>query len=610
MRFGPASSAAVLLTLVVPSALVASSALKQPRTSIDERALKPGTAVPGGTVLGATVYSGTLVGAPSWARPFADCTGLSGLGPVGFHSQPFFVSAAGGYDVASIQTGWDGFVFIYESNFDPNAPNTNCIAGNDDGIGGIGTSNIDDAPLTVGTQYFLITTAFENGEEGPFDNSIDGPGTVTLGGLGGTADLSITKTTAGVPEMGSFDYQLSVTNAGPDTADDTTVTDTLPAGLTFVSSTCGATVVGQVVSWDLGSFAVGAASCTLTVSIDTPGCAATTNTASVAAMVIDPNPANNTSTTTNANEEVADGSFEDGTPNGFWTEASTNFGTPLCDLGGCGNGTGTGPHTGDFWAWFGGIAAPETGSVSQSVTLPVGSVLTFFFEAPVCSNATDFVRAQIDGNTVWEATGAHPACNSVGYQLQTVDITAFADGGSHTLAFVSTISGVPGGSNFFIDTVSIAAATCVVGGGDADLVMQKTGVVQGDQIVYTLSVTNNGPDNATGVVVTDLLPAEVAYVSDDCGGADVPPWTWNVGALANGATATCNITVDVLVETAIVNTATASGNEDDPTPANNTGTSSLVFGSVLEIPTVGSIGLFALLALLALAGVVALRRGA
>ena len=40
-------------------------------------------------------------------------------------------------------------------------------------------------------------------------------------------------------------------------------------------------------------------------------------------------------------ELVTDGSFEAGIGSGAWTESSTTFGTPLCDLAGCGNGTGT-----------------------------------------------------------------------------------------------------------------------------------------------------------------------------------------------------------------------------------------------------------------------------
>lgn len=463
----PAAILSMILLSVATAlpSLADGAARKQPTAPVDEYALKkvPQTGSPILNPRDTVNYNNTIVGAPTWTRPFADCTGATGLGPMGWHSQPFHVSAAGSYDVTSVQNGWDGYIFIYQGSFNPASPNTNCVIGDDDGAGGIGTSEILGVALSAGTQYFVVTTAFENGEEGTFTNTISGPGTVTLGALGGTVDVSITKTGT-VPDSGNFDYTLTVANAGPDAATAVTVTDVLPTGVTFVSSSCGGTVAGQTFTWNVGGLAAaGSVTCTLTVSVTT--CLAVTNTATVVSTNVDTNPANNTSTATNATEAVADGSFEGGTPNGDWTEASSNFGTPLCTEADCGLGTGTGPHTGDWWAWFGGIAAPEVGSMTQSVTIPAGASLTFWYEFPVCANSTDFVRATIDGTTVWEATGAHPDCNSVGYNQATVDISAFADGGTHTLVFTSTISGAPSGSNFFIDDVSIAAGTCVPGGG-------------------------------------------------------------------------------------------------------------------------------------------------
>jgi len=142
-----------------------------------------------------------------------------------------------------------------------------------------------------------------------------------------------------------------------------------------------------------------------------------------------------------------------------------------------------------------------------------------------------------------------------------------------------------------------------------DLAITKDGVLAGSQIIYTLTVTNNGPDDATGVVVTDMLPAEVAFNSDDCGGADVPPWTWNIGALANGASAVCNITVDVIGGGASVsNTASVSGNETDGTTVNNDDTVDVTLLGPLDIPTAGTFGLLALLLALAGAGALFLRR--
>jgi len=159
----------------------------------------------------------------------------------------------------------------------------------------------------------------------------------------------------------------------------------------------------------------------------------------------------------------------------------------------------------------------------------------------------------------------------------------------------------------------VRAIEGTLGPTDADLSITKTGIVNGDQIVYTITVTNNGPADATNVVVTDPLPAEVTYVSDDCGGANVPPWTWNVGGLLNGANATCNVTVDVdpLFEGTISNTASVTADQTDPTPGNESSTVDLfVDGPVtnpLEIPTLGTIG-FAALALLLVAGAIYLMR--
>ena len=77
---------------------------------------------------------------------------------------------------------------------------------------------------------------------------------------------------------------------------------------------------------------------------------------------------------------IADPGFEAGPFGGQWTESSTHFGTPICDVGGCGTGTGTGPNTGSFWVWFGGISGSvEEGSVSQSVTIPPAATVTLSF---------------------------------------------------------------------------------------------------------------------------------------------------------------------------------------------------------------------------------------
>lgn len=145
-----------------------------------------------------------------------------------------------------------------------------------------------------------------------------------------------------------------------------------------------------------------------------------------------------------------------------------------------------------------------------------------------------------------------------------------------------------------------------------DLAINKVGLqpVAGT-VEYTITVTNNGPGDATGVVVTDPLPAELSYVADDCGASNVPPWTWNIGNLGNGANATCTITLDVVAAgpVAVNNTATVSANEPDSSPGNEASTATLtVTGLVESIPTLGPLAGVALLGALAAGGLVALRR--
>ncbi|MGB5739593.1 MAG: OmpA family protein [Woeseia sp.] len=112
---------------------------------------------------------------------------------------------------------------------------------------------------------------------------------------------------------------------------------------------------------------------------------------------------------------------------------------------------------------------------------------------------------------------------------------------------------------------------------NADLFTTKTvdnaTPLAGDNIVYTLSVTNNGPAAASNVSLTESLPAGVTYVSDDGAGAfDAGTGVWTVGNLANTATATLNITAVVdsgagLLPQPITNTITAaSGDQPDPDP--------------------------------------------
>lgn len=129
----------------------------------------------------------------SWMRPDADFTMID-TGTVLYSVQSFNVTADGLYDITSIQgldsngAQFDGFIFLYASSFDPVDQLSNGVAGDDDGAGGTGTSDLLDVNLSAGTTYFLVTSAFDPGStafgsgSGPFSNTIEGPGDVLLDG--------------------------------------------------------------------------------------------------------------------------------------------------------------------------------------------------------------------------------------------------------------------------------------------------------------------------------------------------------------------------------------------------------------------------------------------
>jgi uncharacterized repeat protein (TIGR01451 family) len=95
-------------------------------------------------------------------------------------------------------------------------------------------------------------------------------------------------------------------------------------------------------------------------------------------------------------------------------------------------------------------------------------------------------------------------------------------------------------------------------------------VTVGSNVTYTLTVTNHGTAGATGVALTDTLPAGVTFVSASGG---VTPasgiLTFNVGNLAVGAKVSFIIVVTPTAAGTLTDQANVSGHETDPTPADN-----------------------------------------
>jgi uncharacterized repeat protein (TIGR01451 family) len=95
----------------------------------------------------------------------------------------------------------------------------------------------------------------------------------------------------------------------------------------------------------------------------------------------------------------------------------------------------------------------------------------------------------------------------------------------------------------------------------------------GGELTYRLRVRNLGPTDATGVIVTDTLPANVNFISASSGcsrsGSTI---TCRIGDLRDGETALRLIRVRPTAPGKVSNTATVTSNETDPNSRNNTAT--------------------------------------
>ncbi len=157
---------------------------------------------------------------------------------------------------------------------------------------------------------------------------------------------------------------------------------------------------------------------------------------------------------------MGDPTFEAGRPWSNWTvQTSTNFGTPLCDTDFCGP-VGGSPYAGDNWVWFGGANAPETATLGQSVTISAGGPATLSFvmwKRNISVPHTDVLNVRVDGTIVQSYPEGDQSEGD--YSLRTIDLSAFADGGSHLILF-EYIGSTTGPSSYLVDNVTLSTDPC------------------------------------------------------------------------------------------------------------------------------------------------------
>ncbi len=363
------------------------------------------------------------------------------------------------------------------------------------------------------------------------------------------ADVSVTKTAPFSADAGAqITYDLTVQNAGPDPAVNTVVTDTLPESVAFVSATGGGVydagaLPNGTITWNLGNLtaAAGPQNFQVVVNVDPGASGGLANVAVVSSETGDQAPENNRQVASTFLQSSADLVMVKSGP------GTAAPGTEVTDLLTVSN---VGPSN------AAGVVVTDT--LPAGVTFVSASASGAYDPVPGPNGVVTWAtipNLPVGADTVLSVVFAVPS-NATGTVENIGAVTAFADdpnGGNNRSAFVTTLA------------------------PSADLVVGKDGdatAAAGGTATYSITVTNNGPSDASSLVVRDVLPQDVTFSSASDGGSESGGVvTWNLAGLASGADKTYTLTVTVggslapRTDSAYVSAATA-----DPSAANDTAT--------------------------------------
>ena len=107
---------------------------------------------------------------------------------------------------------------------------------------------------------------------------------------------------------------------------------------------------------------------------------------------------------------------------------------------------------------------------------------------------------------------------------------------------------------------------------DLDVIISadSSKVKRGENLTYTVEVTNNGPDAAEDVVLTDDLPSSVNFVSvNGTGCSGTTNITCQLDDLNSGASKTVSITVSPFTGRKVTNAVSVTSSTTDPDSGNN-----------------------------------------
>lgn len=356
------------------------------------------------------------------------------------------------------------------------------------------------------------------------------------------ADLGITKTVnnPGAGIGSTVVFTITTNNAGPSNATNATVTDLLPTGYTFVSATPSVGTYNATTGiWNIGAFNNGA-SATLLMTAIVNASGNYNNTATITATETDPNVTNNSASATITPPTQAD----------VIVTKTVNNTTP-------------------------NVGATVLFTITVNNAGPNGATNTIVND--LLPAGYTFVSATPSTGTYNSISGIWTIGTLNTGNSATLQVAAIVNAAGN---YVNTAVG--SASEFDPNLTNNTASATTTPIPQADLSITKTvnntTPNVGAAVVFTVSATNNGPQNATNVTVSDLLPSGYNLVSflASVGAYDSNTGIWTIGSLNNGNSATLQITATVNPTGNYLNTATVTATEIDPNLTNNTASASTV----------------------------------
>jgi uncharacterized repeat protein (TIGR01451 family) len=329
-------------------------------------------------------------------------------------------------------------------------------------------------------------------------------------------------------------YTVTLSDLGPNEATNVTVTDLLPAGLMFVSATPGqGSFDNSTGVWTVG-----------TVTAGTP------QTLRIATTVVSPNTETNTATISHADQ---------GDPNGANNSGSVTITPQQADLAVSKTVSNATPNVGDtvtFTVTVSDVGPNAATSVRVADPLPAG--LMFVSATPSAGSYDNTAGAW----TLGTVTASTPQTLQIAAKVVSPNLQTNTAAISHV-------------DQFDPNTANNSASAAVTP-QRADLTVSKTVSNTtpnvGDTITYTVGVGDIGPNDATNVAISDVLPAGLSFVSasPSQGAYSSGTGIWSVGTVGSLSSATLQIQATVTSASAVINEAAVSHvDQFDPNTANN-----------------------------------------